>query len=223
MRLNILCDKVAPATYHMEEDRRRIFDENPEPLLRIYEWSEPGITVGLFSEPEKSLDYDRCKKSGLSIVRRPTGGGILFHQTDIVCSFVVPCTDSINAVCQRLNNALLVALSPFLPPPASHTTKLGDSSSRLCMGRTAPLDLMWGHNKIGGGAQRKRRTNLLHQVSLFLSPPNWNLIESCLQAPEEAQLMKTTSSSLEELIGHPIDRTLIREAIITTFSEGSIL
>ena len=61
-------------------DLFRAFESgNKTSTLRIYSWQPKCISYGYSQNIEKELDVERAKQLGWDIVKRPTGGGIVFH------------------------------------------------------------------------------------------------------------------------------------------------
>ena len=60
------------------------------PTLRLYSWERPTLTVGYAQDFSKEIDVDRCRKLGIQIVRRPTGGRALLHNHEVTYSFTAP-------------------------------------------------------------------------------------------------------------------------------------
>jgi lipoate-protein ligase A len=60
------------------------------PTLRFYGWSPPAISIGYFQSLEEEVDLAACKKYGVDYVRRLTGGGAVFHDTEITYSIHIP-------------------------------------------------------------------------------------------------------------------------------------
>lgn len=60
------------------------------PTLRLYSWERPTLTVGYAQDFAKEIDVNRCRKLGIQIVRRPTGGRALLHNHEVTYSFTVP-------------------------------------------------------------------------------------------------------------------------------------
>jgi lipoate-protein ligase A len=54
------------------------------PILRTYEWDRPSITIGYFQEYPTSLEEKH------TIIRRPTGGALVYHDSDLTFSVVLP-------------------------------------------------------------------------------------------------------------------------------------
>lgn len=49
------------------------------PILHFYRWEKPSLTYGYFINPAEHLNLDALLRDGVSLARRPTGGGIVFH------------------------------------------------------------------------------------------------------------------------------------------------
>jgi len=61
-----------------------------KPTLRLYEWSPAAVSIGYFQSLSKEVETDICKKMGIDIVRRITGGGAVFHEHELTYSFICP-------------------------------------------------------------------------------------------------------------------------------------
>ena len=64
--------------------------KNPLPTLRIYRWSSPSVTVGYFQKLDETVNTDFCRKNGISVTRRVTGGGTVLHHKELTYSFTLP-------------------------------------------------------------------------------------------------------------------------------------
>ena len=53
------------------------------PTLRLYSWKRPTLSVGHAQNFAKEIDVNLCRKLGIQIVRRPTGGRALLHQHEV--------------------------------------------------------------------------------------------------------------------------------------------
>jgi lipoate-protein ligase A len=56
------------------------------PTLRLYSWEKPSVSIGCF---QKLSDIDTvfCERTGIPVVRRPTGGRAILHGEEITYSF----------------------------------------------------------------------------------------------------------------------------------------
>ena len=65
--------------------------EAGRPLVRLYGWSEPTVSLGGF---QRLADARACEAlSALPLVRRPSGGGAILHGSDL--TYASPCPASI--------------------------------------------------------------------------------------------------------------------------------
>ncbi len=70
---------IATAEENMRYDAALLEHLSSEkgPILHFYDWETPSATYGYFMQPERWLNMEEVKKRGLSLARRPTGGGIV--------------------------------------------------------------------------------------------------------------------------------------------------
>ena len=54
------------------------------PVLRFYSWDRPSMSIGYVQS------YASVAKDGYCLVRRPTGGGVVFHDIDLTYTIVIP-------------------------------------------------------------------------------------------------------------------------------------
>ena len=49
------------------------------PTLRLYSWAPSAISIGYFQGLQMEVDMAECRKMGVDVVRRITGGGAVYH------------------------------------------------------------------------------------------------------------------------------------------------
>jgi lipoate-protein ligase A len=110
------------------------------------------------------------------VVRRPTGGGLVDHRGDVTYTVVLPPThpialmrseDSYNALHRCVVAAFRslgwnAELSPHKNPPSPRAFDM------VCFEKPTRYDVMLNGRKIAGAAQRRTRTGLLHQGSIWM-------------------------------------------------------
>lgn len=135
-----------------------------QPSIRFYEWDHPALSFGYFGR------FADVENEPRDLVRRWTGGGIVFHGKDLTYSIVIPnsdpaFTESSMAIYEKIHQALragLVAngqqaeLVPIAPPKISES----------CFANPVRADVLLNGRKIAGAAQRKTRRGLLQQGSV---------------------------------------------------------
>jgi lipoyl(octanoyl) transferase len=89
---------AALEVYHDEPSRtaamnmaidEALFENATKPSIRLYQWNHPALSFGYFGRYADVAGEDR------DLVRRWTGGGIVFHGNDLTYSVVIPATDPI--------------------------------------------------------------------------------------------------------------------------------
>src|SRR5437870_9013294 len=82
------------------------------PLIRFYRWHSPALSFGYFGRFTDVASY-QCERD---LVRRWTGGGIVFHGEDLTYSLVIPSSDTVFAksstsIYENVHQALCDALN----------------------------------------------------------------------------------------------------------------
>lgn len=161
------------------------------PILHFYEWNTPSITYGYFLKPEEFFSFEGLKKEGISIARRPTGGGIIVHLWDFAFSALIPSSHpsfSQNTLDNYayINSSVLSTAQEFLSQAMGFELTpedgalLSSGCEYFCMAKPTKYDVMLNGKKIAGAAQRKTRDGLLHQGSISLMMPSQHVLETVL-------------------------------------------
>ena len=76
------------AAFNMAVDEA-LLETTERSALRVYRWRAPSISFGYFSRYSEVAEHDTVYE----LVRRWTGGGIVFHETDLTYSVFIPLND----------------------------------------------------------------------------------------------------------------------------------
>jgi lipoyl(octanoyl) transferase len=151
------------------------------PAIRFYRWDHPALSFGYFG---RFCDVENLSKEH-DLVRRRTGGGIVFHGNDLTYSIVIPPGDpsfseSSMSIYEKTHEALRVALAACgqiaeLVTAAAVCDRRnqsdpaiidGRSSTKRCFANPVRADVMVSGRKIAGAAQRRTQRGLLQQGSV---------------------------------------------------------
>jgi lipoate-protein ligase A len=140
----------------------------PVPAIRFYRWRSPALSFGYFGRFSDVASYQGER----DLVRRWTGGGIVFHGKDLTYSLVVPANHpafrkSSMSIYEKIHRALSDALtetgqSAQLLPVAA----VADRRYNSCFANPVRADVMIDGRKVAGAAQRRTRRALLQQGSI---------------------------------------------------------
>ena len=144
------------------------------PLLRIYDWNQPAVSIGYVQK------YSAAPQEGYTIVRRPTGGGIVFHDIDLTYTVVIPKNHWIEKqnrlesyhIFHRIVISALSALNIKSKLVASETKPV-DRATMSCFTSPTRYDVISDdttkkQNKVAGAAQRRTKYGILHQGSIVI-------------------------------------------------------
>ena len=190
--LNVYQDeRPRSATKNMGIDEA-LLEEAGVPTIRFYRWRSPALSFGYFG---KFSDVIGCA-AARELVRRWTGGGIVFHGDDLTYSIVIPATDpafeeSSIAIYEKIHRALVDALNGFgecavvsgIINPGPIRMRAGvTASGHNCFANPVRADVMMNDRKIAGAAQRRTRRGLLQQGSIQGFAMDAQLAEKFAQA-----------------------------------------
>jgi lipoate-protein ligase A len=144
------------------------------PSIRFYRWQSPALSFGYFGKFSDIASYAGKR----ALVRRWTGGGIVFHGDDLTYSIVIPASaaafgESSISIYEKIHCALADVLNGIgegaeLVGSARCADRTPQRSvpTNSCFANPVRADVMIDGRKIAGAAQRRTRKGLLHQGSI---------------------------------------------------------
>jgi lipoate---protein ligase len=184
--------------------------------LRFYRWQPSAVSVGKNQHPEDEVYLDACKRLGVDVVRRISGGGTVYHdfEGEVTYSVVAKTSDlgtvDITTVYFKIYEAITDALR-LLGVPADFSG--GDA-------KNCP-NLTIGDKKISGSSQTITRGVVLQHGTVLRSvdlPKMFQLLKlknaSCTQA---TNIAKHKITSLQNELGHKVAPETIAKALAQGF------
>lgn len=218
---------LPPATnMAIDEALIEIYASERRPVFRIYGWSPPGFSIGCSQNARAVLDVQACERDGIPVVKRATGGGIIFHCREVTYSVVCseadigsPLTvkDGYKTICSfLLESYRRYGLNPCFAVDCNGGNKV---RSTFCFSSFEDYDILIDGRKIGGNAQKWRKKIILQHGSIPLDtdfPP----VLKYVKEPVHTAVEKTTSMkqaagrevTFEEFAG------VMRESFCSVFS-----
>lgn len=152
--------------------------ESSLPVLRLYGWDPPGLSLGRFQQAGDVLNLEYCRSAGVAVVRRITGGGVIYHADELTYSIVctpqqMPASSSIKESFRVLTAFLLAFYRGFgldagyAVDCAADSTRLGERTPFCFAGRES-YDILVAGRKIGGNAQRRLKKVIFQHGSIPL-------------------------------------------------------
>ena len=168
------------ANMAVDEALLACFDpENSRPVLRLYGWEPPALSLGRFQAAREVLDPERCARAKVPVVRRITGGGVIYHAEELTYSLVcaphhIPPAASIKDAFRLLTSFLVrfyekLGLAPrYAVDHFPAGTRLGERTA-FCFAGKESYDILVAGRKIGGNAQRRLRNAIFQHGSIPLA------------------------------------------------------
>jgi lipoate-protein ligase A len=142
--------------------RARITNIAPN-TLRLYRWNPSAVSVGKFQTLESEVHFESCKERGVDAVRRITGGGAVYHdsENEITYSVVARKEDlqatDLASVYARIYSGLVEALRIL-----GVIADFNEGTERICP------NLSVNGRKISGSAQCHKAGVVLQHGTLLL-------------------------------------------------------
>lgn len=200
--------------------------DRSRPLLRLYGWDPPALSVGRYQDVGEALRLDLCASERVPVVRRMTGGGIIYHAQELTYSIVcAPEHLGLSGVKDGFRRLCGFLLGTYrrLGLDASFATDLNPNGERLgertafCFAGKEEFDVVVNGRKIGGNAQRRLSGAILQHGSIplesrvlhglrYLRDPAPGADGSASLAdlgcfPDTGELKRMLAESFEECLG----------------------
>jgi lipoyl(octanoyl) transferase len=188
----LLLDPAAPGAWNMAVDELLldgVDQATAPPTLRFYQWRPACLSLGYFQSFDV-VDLPGCRRQGIDIVRRPTGGRAILHDAEVTYSVALPASvlghdAGILPSYHRLSLALSDGLrelgvkSTLAPESAAPARIL---SGPVCFDSPSAHEILLNGRKLVGSAQVRRNRALLQHGSIVLEPRVQALL-GCLRLP----------------------------------------
>ncbi len=182
------------------------------PTIRFYGWRPSAVSIGYFQSLEKEVDVERCRTEGVSVVRRRTGGGAVYHDTagEITYSVIAPegmfpkdILASYREICGWITRSLsLIGIESGFKPIN---------------------DIVAGGRKISGNAQTRRGGTLLQHGTILYSVDVERMF-SLLKVSDEKIKDKMIAAAKDRVTSvsalSPASRDSLYRALVQGFMEG---
>lgn len=177
----LILDPALPGPVNMERDLalvNAVAAGASRPLLRLYAWSPPALSLGRFQEAGAVADQSACRRLGIDLVRRPTGGRAVLHHRELTYSIVAPEGHPLipRGVVEayRLVNRGLVQAFAMLGVDAGLAPAAGRGAGPApgsCFDIASAYDVLVAGKKVAGSAQLRSKGVFLQHGSILLELP----------------------------------------------------
>lgn len=189
-----------------------VINGSADPTIRFYTWEPSAVSIGHFQSMVDEVDIEKCKALGVDFVRRKTGGGAVYHDSEgeITYSVIAPerlfpknIIESYGVICRWIIDAL---------------SKLGIEAV------FAPInDIVVGGKKISGNAQ-SRHDGIILQHGTILYGINPDRMFSVLKISNEKISDKMINDVKDRVVSvrdlSSASRNDVYSALLESFTKG---
>jgi lipoyl(octanoyl) transferase len=198
-----------PGLYNMERDEeitRDLIEHEESPnCLRLYSWKPWALSVG-YQQSKESIDAEACRKAGIDLVRRPTGGRAVLHANELTYAVAMrsDASDGIADLHNKIALAILHGLRELGNGEELMITSgsgkirdaytAGELTNLACFASIARHEVTFRGRKIMGSAQRRFGGVVLQHGSIPLGPEH-------LRLPEFMAISDDRKAAMSRLLG----------------------
>jgi lipoate-protein ligase A len=199
--------------------RARIRNLTPN-TLRFYRWRPSAVSIGRYQDMQKEAQMDNCRKHGVDVVRRITGGGAVYHdaEDEITYSLIARKdelgTQDITGVYRKIYNGLAEAVGIL-----GGDADFNQGTAKMCPNLTV------NGKKISGSAQAHKSGVVLQHGTILLRA-NLERMFTFLQVPwaaTTAQVMDIARKRITSLcteLGRHVAVTEANDAMVKGFEKA---
>jgi lipoate-protein ligase A len=199
------------------------------PTLRLYQWSPPCLSLGR-RQPQNGVDFDRCERDGVDVVRRATGGLAILHTDELTYSIATTPDDpraagAILDAYRSLSEGLVAGLHLLGVPVemSSATPGAAHNASAVCFEAPSAYEIVAGGRKLLGSAQVRPQGRVMQHGSLPLRGDIGRIVDYLRFESEDEreslrEHLRQRAVTLDAALGRAISFDEAAEALIRGFA-----
>jgi lipoyl(octanoyl) transferase len=229
----LIVDGEADGATNMAEDEAilaAVVEGLCPPTLRFYGWSPPCLSLGR-NQPLADVDLSACRRAGVDVVRRPTGGRAILHTDELTYSVTLlqsdpRATGDVVGSYRRLSEGLLAGLRGLgvKAIQAVGQRKQAVDLTAICFETPSDYEITAGGRKLVGSAQWRARGAVLQHGSLPLHGDLTRIVTYLAPAGAEREAqrhwLRLRATTLEEALGQCLPFSQGAQALADGFAQA---
>ena len=240
MRTWRLLTGISSGTMNMAVDQALLklhAEGKSPPTLRLYQWNPPAVSLGYFQR-RRGPDPIACRRWGLDVVHRPTGGRAVLHLGDLTYAVIGGVPDGIpfsaDGAYQLISKGLVIGLRSLGIEADAYMGKSKSSLPTVCFMRPAAGEIVCRGKKFVGSAQTWIGSSVLQHGSLAIESQIDCLAEIFLPDGHSLEMfrleLRRKVTSIGEILGvhvgpHEVGAAIeegLSEALGASFEPGEL-
>jgi lipoate-protein ligase A len=199
------------------------------PTLRFYQWEPACLSLGK-RQPLSGVDLVHCRRDGVDVVRRATGGWAILHTDELTYSIAARPDDpradgAILDAYRKLSKGLIAGLHILGVPAMMNPVEPGSvhNLSAACFEVPSAYEITVGQQKLIGSAQTRPSGRVLQHGSLPLTGDIARVVEYLWFQTESdratlAEHLRERATTLSAVLGRPVAFAEAAEAMAKGFT-----
>lgn len=184
--------------------------------IRFFRWSPSAVSIGYFQSMEEEIDIKACDEMGIDYIRRRTGGGAVYHDTEGELTYSIIVDENHRLISRDFQETYQTLCSGLV---------LGLRQLGVPVEFKPINDIIVHGKKISGNAQT-RGMNVVHQHGTILRKVDPALMFRVLKVPSEKirdKLIKSVEervTSINDVLGRNVSFRELKDALIKGFEDS---
>ncbi len=203
------------------------------PLLRLYRWSPPAVSLGYAQRGAGQVNLPACRRLGFDVVRRMTGGRAVLHHKEVTYAVAAPDTDDIfpGGILENyrvIAGPLLAAYGALGVPgtlvPGKLRTRTDAVADSVCFTAPSSYEIVCQGKKLTGGAQKRQGGAFLQHGSLPVDldlDVLWQVLTTGGEERQDAgrQYLQQAVGWINRWLSRPVTIPQVEDLLVRCFAE----
>jgi len=184
--------------------------------IRFFRWSPSAVSIGYFQSMEEEVDIKACDEMGIDYIRRRTGGGAVYHDTEGELTYSIIVDENHRLISRDFQETYRTLCSGLV---------LGLRQLGVPAEFKPINDIVARGKKISGNAQT-RGMSIVHQHGTILRKVDPALMFKVLKVPSEKirdKLIRSVEervTSINDVLGRDVSFRELKDALIKGFEDS---
>lgn len=204
------------------------------PVLRLYRWNPPTVTLGYAQRGERVVNLAACRKLGFDVVRRCTGGRAVLHDREVTYAVIAPehsvlfpggILENYRVIAEVLRQTLdSLGLPAVMAPGRCRGAEGVGIQQNACFTAPSSYELVYQERKVTGSAQKRHGNAFLQHGSIPVDLDLERLFcaldtRQQVTAAEGGRLLGQSVGWLNRWLPAPVSIEEVEDRLIATAAE----
>jgi len=208
-------------------------EKKSPPTIRIYGWTPPAVSLGYFQKAENAVDSEACKRRGVDVVRRLSGGRAVLHHRELTYAVICregtpPLGSSVLETYKTISECLIITLKglglhvQWVASRDKHAAAEEKDKTASCFSSPSWYEITVEGKKICGSAQKRGDGVLLQHGSLLIEYDPELLAEVLVSKKGKEEFLseiRSSTTAINQHLPQKIDFSQLKKLVLKNFED----